>query len=83
MDKDKGAKVLEFLRNNQQRRLENPPDPSGLYFGVYPLHREDGVVLSMPLFELVLIRLDEGTAEGKQLAASLAETTQIKIPRPV
>ena len=83
-EKDK-AKVLEFLQKRQQQREANRPDPSRDYFGVYALHREDAVLLSLPMLELILVGLSGGmsTEQCQTLAASLAASAGVEIPQPV
>lgn len=80
MDEPK-AKVLEFLRTRIDIRAQQP-NPDKLYFGLFAIHREDAVLVALPLFELILIRLMEGPPDAQQLAAKLAENALVEIPRP-
>lgn len=73
------TKVLEFLRTQQTQRAATPPDPTGLYFGAYVLRREETVLLAMPLFELMILRLNEGSPEAQQLADAVL--TNLGLPR--
>ncbi len=74
-------KILSFL---QRREKEIPNEPrsseTGLFFGVYALNREPGVVLSQPMFELILLRLSLGDLDAKTLAQALAEASGIPVP---
>ena len=85
MTEKERAKVLEFLQKRQAQREANPPEPSGLYFGVYALHREHAVVLSLPMMELILINLMGGTSQDQReaLAQSLAASAGVEIPQAV
>ena len=78
-------KILEFLRKQSE-----PPEPSSSpetdkpdicdrFFGLYPLQREEGFVISRPLFELMLVRLYEGSAEAIQLADAVALMAGVQI----
>lgn len=71
--------MLDFLLKQHAARNHQPLDERTLYFGCYALSREDAVLLSMPLFELVLVRLNEGDTQAKQLADALL--TNLGLPR--
>lgn len=81
------AKVLEFLQRRERElvhQTHHPPPKSetGLFFGVYPLSREDGVLMSRPMFELMLLHLDKGDLDARSLAQMLVEATGIALPVP-
>jgi hypothetical protein len=81
------AKVLEFLQRRErelvnQTHLPPPKSETGLFFGVYPLSREDGVLMSRPMFELILIHLSKGDLDAKSIGVMLTEATGIEAPSP-
>lgn len=88
MSDEARAKVLSFLEHRQKELLHEarlpvrPEDRPPLLFALHSLAREDNIVMTRPLFELILMRLWQGDLEAKALAQMMQETTSITVPRP-
>lgn len=88
MSDEARGKVFDFLeRRNRELLTEarmpvRSEDRPPLHFAIHSLAREDGILMTRPLFELILMRLWEGSPDAKALAQMMQESTNITVPRP-